>query len=166
MNNQNDPIYNFSKLVDHNPIGIGLVSKSLTGLQDEHTYFAALDVSYVTTEHHDQLTRVLHSGIVERESLLPLLPYDEAQDAVVYGLMAKSPWFPLGTGNTPHAALAAFVEKVNQPWMTENLHLLPLLTKKVLMRWHNRSLVDKATGDYKFHIDMQYVYPEEEKVFV
>jgi hypothetical protein len=34
------------------------------------------------------------------------------------------------------------------------------------MRWRNRSLVDKESGDYKFHIDMQYVYPEEEKVFV
>ena len=163
MNNTNDPIYNFSKVVDHNPIGIGLVSKSLTGLQGEYTYFAALDVIHVTSNHHNQLTHVLHSGIVERGALLPS---DEAQDAVVYGLMAQSAWFPLGTGNTPHAALAAFVEKVNQPWMSQNLHLLPLLTKKVLMRWHNRSLVDKESGDYKFHIDMQYVYPEEEKVFV
>jgi hypothetical protein len=163
MNNPNDPIYNFSKLVDRNPIGIGLVSKSLTGLQDEYTYFAVLDIHRATNEHHVQLTQVLHSGIIERGSLLAS---DEAQNAVVYGLMAQSPWFPLGTGNTPHAALAAFVEKVNQPWMSQNLHLLPLLTKKVLMRWHNRSLVDKESGDYKFHIDMQYVYPEEEKVFV
>ena len=163
MNNPNDPIYNFSKLVDRNPIGIGLVSKSLTGLQDEYTYFAVLDIHRATNEHHVQLTQVLHSGIMERGSLLAS---DEAQDAVVYGLMAQSAWFPLGTGNNPHAALAAFVEKVNQPWMSQNLHLLPLLTKKVLMRWRNRSLVDKESGDYKFHIDMQYVYPEEEKVFV
>lgn len=160
MNTSTEPIYNFSKLIDAHSISLGRVNRFLTGLKEEHVYFAALEEKVNSFGAKDHFSRILTRGQVLRENVIS---GDEIKDQEIYGLMVMSPWFPLATGPTPQIALMNFIEKMNQPWMTEQLHLLPLTTRKVLERWHKRSLFDKASGEYKFHLEMKYAVPEEEK---
>ena len=149
---------NFTNLITRTPMAVGMVSASLSGKPDEHVYFATLNAHHLNV----RLAEVLTHGDLQREYFVG---GDEEFDKEIFALLVLSPWFPLGIGPTPQAALINLIEKVNQPWMTEINHLLRILVNKVIKRWFDRSLRDKETGEFKFHIDATYVVPEDEKGF-
>lgn len=150
-----EPRTNLTWLLQRHAVCLGQVTKEFTK-SDEVIYFACVEGH----GRKNRLSSVLMTGYIDRDKMLPS---DPEFDSSIYSMLLESPWFPMGVGKTPQEALSNFIERVNSPVLKDVSHLLPFLTDKVKKRWELRSLRDKLSGEYKFHKDLMFVVPEDEK---